>query len=664
MLAESIIRVGRPIVQSSLPNHERIRWLTDCDETNCKNFFQHVFLVEIGEDKSSYHFMWVGSGEDKKFEVDTIRNNAYPIIYPQGGNALHAQGFYPAPCYLMYNPHIKSMNDPEKFAKDVILPRLRSTVSYREYDEDYMITIAMKVAETIAPYYEDFITSEKQLGILYIYDHTLPIFYTMPERKTNPHFLWITESQIKKGQHLYLDVNKCLENIVEAKFSEAKTLGHEKDEISTFSNKREDEVSSIYNKFWLWLSPTWEMPRSIYWDSKDWTCGIKIDRSNYEAYLYGTQFLNKITVPISSSILKEMFAPTMNVEAKKHMKPTSFEQIYGVPIVLPLVSENPEQDYKRYKRILEDDKNKSDSDIHLELIAGINKVVPNIGDEYRITLLYYSGDLSRGNMHIRMVIEDVIPTVAMTLQKIVTSINKRDIEYIRRAFGSKSEKEFFRTSSLPSILSNAYGPGYVWSSLQTVFNRQPISISRLYNITVSKLNELANKEDHWGMVDELIFHHAFLVFFKEYNRQVLKTEKGVKGMSDWGSLLDRYHIGEISIEDLSTAEELGFVIGLLLKQFSNSYHHKTGKDFAKHRVMKFGSKLTPEMIWKNGVLRCEELAAQWDMGLAGNFRQVLSHTLLALLDADRQDLLTKEKDQFMTAFWSGYLMYQKPKEEE
>ena len=49
--------------------------------------------------------------------------------------------FYPAPCYLMYNPHIKSMNDPEKFAKDVILPRLRSTVSYREYDEDYMITL-------------------------------------------------------------------------------------------------------------------------------------------------------------------------------------------------------------------------------------------------------------------------------------------------------------------------------------------------------------------------------------------------------------------------------------------------------------------------------------------------------------------------------------------
>ena len=49
-------------------------------------------------------------------------------------------------------------------------------------------------------------------------------------------------------------------------------------------------------------------------------------------------------------------------------------------------------------------------------------------------------------------------------------------------------------------------------------------------------------------------------------------------------------------------EELGFVTGLLLKQFSNSYYRKTEKEFVKHRVMKFGSKLTPEMVWKDGVI--------------------------------------------------------------
>ena len=43
MLAESIIRVGRPIAHSNLSNKQRIRLLTDTDRENCKNFFQNVF---------------------------------------------------------------------------------------------------------------------------------------------------------------------------------------------------------------------------------------------------------------------------------------------------------------------------------------------------------------------------------------------------------------------------------------------------------------------------------------------------------------------------------------------------------------------------------------------------------------------------------------------
>ncbi|NLZ74025.1 MAG: hypothetical protein GX905_09490, partial [Bacteroidales bacterium] len=432
----------------------------------------------------------------------------------------------------------------------------------------------------------------------------------------------------------------------------------------TFTNKKEEEVSSIYNKSWLWLSPTWEMPRSIYWAEDGWTNGIKIDRPNYEAFLYGSQFLKQITVPISSSILKEMFAPTMNVEAKKYMKPTSFEQIYGAPIVLPLVSGDSKQLYEKYQRILRNESGKSETELHLELLTGINKAVPETSDDYRIVILYYSGDLSRGDIHIRMIIEDIVPSVAKKLEKIIKDLKRKHIDDFYNAFGSKKEIERnYRIRSLPSMLANAYGPGYVWSTLQTVFHRQPIYINRLYQSTAIKLNELANKEDHWGMVDELIFHYSFVFFYQEYYREVLKIEKGVKSMSDWFQLLDKYQMGEITINDLHTVEELGFVTGLLLKQFSNSYYRKTEKEFVKHRVMKFGSKLTPEMVWKDGVMRCEELAAQWDMNLSGNFYCVLPLVLLALLDADKQNILEKEKDKFMTAFWSGHLMYRKLKED-
>ena len=665
MLVESIIRVGRPIIQSNLSNEQRIRWLTDTDSANCKNFFQNVFLVEIDKEKIDYHYIVLGSWEGKNFVVDQLRNKAYPILYPQGGNPLHAQGVYPAPCYLMYGRHIMAMKDPETFACEVILPRLKSTISYRENNEEKLMSIATRAAKIIASNYGNFISEDNQLGILYIYDHALPIYQIMSERKTDDkRYFWIAESKLKDGQHLYIDSDKCIEGIIEAKFAEAKTLGYEKNAISTFTNKREAEVSSIYNKFWLWLSPTWEMPRSIYWAADGWTNGIKIDRENYQAFLYGSQFLKQITVPISSGILKEMFAPTMNVEAKKHMKPTSFERIYGVPIVLPLVSGDSEQLYDKYQRMLKQ-QDKSESDIHLELLAGIDKVIPETGDEYRLIILYYSGDLSRGDIHVRMVIEDIIPSVAMKLQKIMKDLDRKHIIDIHKAFGSKSEENrYFRTRSLPSMLANAYGPGYVWSTLQAVFHRQTLSINRLYQSTAMKLNELANKEDHWGMVDELIFHHAFVHFYREYHREVLKSEKEVKSMSDWVQLLEKYQTGQITIDHLRTAEELGFVTGLLLKQFSNSYHHKTDKDFIKHRVMKFGSKLTPEMVWKGGVMRCEELAAQWDMKLAGNFYRVLPHVLLALLDAGKQNLLSRDKDEFMTAFWSGHLMYRKPKEED
>ena len=80
--------------------------------------------------------------------------------------------------------------------------------------------------------------------------------------------------------------------------------------------------------------------------------------------------------------------------------------------------------------------------------------------------------------------------------------------------------------------------------------------------------------------------------------------------------------------------------------------------------MKFGSKLTPEMIWKNGLLRCEELAEQWDMGIATNFRPVLAQVLLGFLEKQAQSRLVSEKDTFMTAFWSGFLIYQSDKKND
>jgi hypothetical protein len=668
VLVESIIRIGRPIVESDLPCKERIRWLTDVSSENCKNYFKNVFLVELGENEDAFHHMEIGEivkvNKKESFYVDQKRNVAFPVIYPNGGNPLKAQGVYPVPCYLMYDPHIKSMNKPDEFMKKDLLPRLEKTVSYQNWKSEEKEKLAERIVKVINKYADNYIYEEKQLGVLMVFDNKLSVYKKSDTTNENNYYIWITESRLKSGQHLYLNGEEVLKGIVEARFDEASSLGEEKNAVSTFSNKPADKVVSIYNKSWLWLSPTWEMSRSIYWKKNEWTKGIKIDRNEYEAFLFGAQFLKQIQVPISSSVLKEMFAPIENAEAKRNKKATSFEPIFGIPMVLPLLDGDSKQIYEKFRRMLKKDKELRLTDLHLEVLAGLKEsIVPDSSDNYRLTILYYSGDLSRGAMHIRAVIEDVIPSVANSVQKILRKLKTTGIKEIQKHFGIENYRTY-KIETLPSLLGNAFGSGYLWSSLQAALHRKSLKADRLSLAMMKKLNELANKEDYWGMKQELIFYYSFLYFLKRYEENILGNERSVNELADWQCLIDSYHEGNIELEDLNSPDSLGFIVGMLLKQFSNSYYQKTNKDYVKTRVMRFGSKLTPEMVWKNGVLRCEELAGQWDMGLKKNCRKVLSQVLLGFIEAEQQQWLTAEKERFMTAFWSGYLIYKKPEEVE
>lgn len=666
MLAESIIRIGRPIKNSTLSPRERIRLLTDVSSENCKNYFRHVFIIELNGEEINFLELELGEKSiDKKkenFWVDTRRSTAFPIFYPNGGNPLHAQGIYALPCYLMYDQHIKAMTNKKQFTKEFLLPRLNSTIDYRDLADAKKISLSEKVANLLAEKASKLITTDRQLGILMIYDENLSMFHKQTEKIDDDTMIWIAPSSLVPGINLYLDGEEALKKISIAKFYEAAELGREKNAVSTFSNQKADEVVSIYNKSWLWLSPTWEMPRSIYWKDDDWTKGIKVDAESYEAYLYGVQFLKEIQVPVSSAIIKEMFTPITNVEAKKNMSTSSFEAIYGIPLVLPLVKGDSQQLFIKYRRMLKkEDEKQSDGDLQLKVLAGINRIVPESSDEHRLTILYYSGDLSRGNMHIRAVIEDVLPSVAGKIEKILNRLGRKELKNIQAAFGIR-EQVVYRVESLPALLANAYGPGYVWEMLQATLHREELRISRLRLATAKKLNELANKADNWQMTQELVFYYSFVYFLKLYQEEIMQKKGGTKTLADWKEFMALYGQGNLELHNLESVEDLGFATGLLLKQFSNSYYQKTKKDFVKQRVMKFGSKLTPEMIWKNGLLRCEELAKQWDMNIGSNFRPVLAQVLLGLLDKQKQ--LISEKETFLTAFWSGFFLYHSDKKNE
>jgi hypothetical protein len=660
LLAEAIVRIGRPLARSVMTVKDRIRWLTDVDSESCKNYFQHVWVVELAPDEphDTLHFMEIGEmkGEGKKaeFNVDSRRNIAFPIHFPNGGNPLNAQGVYPLPCYLMWDPHIKAMKDAGEFAADVLLPRLLKTVPYTQYTEIALRQLAQRVANRLAANIAMWLKEDKQLGILMIFDPNLPCFHYDDISAE----IRIQESGIRRGQWMALDGPKVLEWIREAKVREATELGESKDQVSTFTNQKSERVVSLYNKSWLWLAPTWEMPRSIYWKDNEWIKGIKVDPETYEYFYYGTQFMKAIQVPISSAILKEMFAPVMHAEARQKIKATSFEQIYGIPMLLPLLDGDSDQQFRKYRLMLRPDENMSRSALHLRLLAGLDLLVPESDDDYRLTILYYSGDLSRGNMHIRAMIEDVIPSVARRVQDILEEVYGIVLPNLKKALGLPDEFVHSSLENLPAMLANAFGPGYVWDMMQKVLHRQPIRLDRLHESTARKCNDSA-KQQAWHHVRlELLFYWAFMEFAEKYEHQILKTGKGYERV-DWQRLLAAYETGSWDSEPEWNVPELGFVSGLLTRQFQNSYYAKTGKEFVKSRMLKFGSKLTPQMVWENGLIEFQKLIEQRDLGIGKNFAPALARALLLFPRYQREGLLDKHRNEFVSTFWSGYLMYKK-----
>ena len=663
MLAEAIVRIGRPLANSSMTVTERIRWLTDVGQENCKNYFQHVWVLELADDERNdfLHFMEVGqmtgSGSKTEFQVDEKRAVAFPFHFPNGGNPLHAQGVYPLPCYLMWDPHVKAMGNSGEFAEDVLMPRLLKTVPYSGENQDTLSALAMRVADRLAREHGKWLKEDKQLGILMIFDPKLAVC----RYEDGPSELRIQESGIHPGKWMALDGDVVLEWIREAKVREATELGEAEDQISTFTNRRSKRVVSLYNKSWLWLAPTWEMPRSIYWKDDEWTKGIKVDPETYEYFYYGTQFMKEIQVPISSATLKEMFAPIIHADVRQKIRASSYEQIYGIPMLLPLLDGDAEQQFQKYKKMLRQwgqQEDLSRSALHLRLLAGLDRVIPESGDEYRLTILYYSGDLSRGNMHIRAMIEDVIPSVARKIQDILMELQSMVVPDIKKALGISDEAVHPSLENLPALLGNAYGPGYVWDMMQKVLHRQPIRLERIHEATARKCNDGAKLQAWHHVRRELLFYWAFLDFAAKCQKKIIGEGKEI-GSVDWKRLLDVYESGNWDNEPDWDVPELGFVSGLLTKQFENSYYAKTRSQYVRTRLLKFGSKLTPQMVWQDGLNEFQKLIEQRDLKISRNFFPALARALLLFTDYSREGLLDKYRHEFVSAFWSGYLMYRK-----
>ena len=164
MLIETLIRLGRPLVQGGLPPGEIIRQITDVAEPTAKNFLARVFVIEIHRQDGQFRSAclpvqeWgychkVERSSKEVFEPDLDRAVGAPFLLPKGGSPLNAQGRYGLPVYPIYNKTLRAIKDaePEEAAElciSFLSSRIQRTHGF-ELQESEIAEISSHLSRTI-----------------------------------------------------------------------------------------------------------------------------------------------------------------------------------------------------------------------------------------------------------------------------------------------------------------------------------------------------------------------------------------------------------------------------------------------------------------------------------------------------------------------------------
>jgi hypothetical protein len=104
VIIEDLIRLGKPLLDGGMSAKEILELITDVNDEKVKNFFRHIFVVELPPEGSNADpivlpmQVWgqevTVEGKAKKvdFLTDSKRALGAPFVLPAGGNPLHPQG--------------------------------------------------------------------------------------------------------------------------------------------------------------------------------------------------------------------------------------------------------------------------------------------------------------------------------------------------------------------------------------------------------------------------------------------------------------------------------------------------------------------------------------------------------------------------------------------
>ena len=676
MIVEDLIRMGRPLLEGGMDAKEILKLISDVQNEKVKNFYRHVIVVEISDNTglAAFYQVWgqeISEGKKSDFDPDRERAVGAPFVLPQGGNPIHPQGVYGVAAYPCYDPHMKAFRESSEGVFSFLKGRLEKTSSLI-LDDDLIKEVASAVHQTVL---EEVQTNEKTklLGILILSDmRGEEAAYRYSENYSGSH---IGHSHLFPDKFIQPDHNRVLELFWEAKLQEGSEKGERKG-VCTFCGK-DAPLVTIYCKSWPWYLPTWTCPLPQGGNEKMMVEGIGSCPECYKALVYGACLFENFTRPVQAVLTREIFSPVSNREGIRltsHKNLSDFPTIRGSGLLLPILDRVFEDDEVReeFAKNIEAMLNPSSKmglmlKRYIDSVTGFEYFLPDDVeiDDYRLSLIYYSGDPSRGDIHLRAYIEDVIPSTVTGLQKVAKHVSDMVIQLFQVLLPKASESQKAQYGSLPFMLARGYGGSYVWDQLQAVLHRQSLGLRRPIRNVAERLRSITPQypDSRNEIRKEVIFYLTFLEFWVQYQHKLSKGEQNM-AMRPWKELLQIVFEHPVEQVQLESSAELGFACGAVMQQFGRQYRVVTGQDYLKQRVLTFGSDLTPEIVWRKGIKQIFEVAPRYEkLKLGDGFRQRLG---VVLTEYDRLKNETEmSKDEFMASFWAGHSLqgYDRPRGE-
>jgi hypothetical protein len=383
-----------------------------------------------------------------------------------------------------------------------------------------------------------------------------------------------------------------------------------------------------------------------------------------------------------------MFSPADTRPGREQaQKRKNLPSIYASAFLLPVRSEMlaGEQEQHQFVKgirgmLAKNPEGSTQADRSIATVTGVEQIVPEeFNDDYRLTLVYFSGEYTRGDIHLRALIQDVVPSRLGELREIGRDEAIRSMTLVRALMpGMKETQQNWlarRYQSVPYLLTRAYGGPYLWAQLESVLNGRRIDPCRVTRNSARRLESLVpawpQKKSRFPIRDEVAFYLNFLRFLGRVNREVARTEDSPMSIENWQEMLKAVDTGPVEelLAGTPNAAELGFACGAVIKRFSRRYYvgmrkTKPDADFLRDRVLTFGSALRWDAVQHRALRFINELPNN-QLKRAIRFSRDLAERAAAISDALRRHtaVVERNKDDFLTAFWCGYALqgYEKPR---